>query len=481
MATATSSKNLRIGVIQNGTLIEERLFTSRQRVTIGKRHKNSLSVFAPSMPDSHPLFEVKHGRYHLQWTDAMTGRLSLGSAVFKLERLKEEGKAARTKTGWSIPLDEQTRGKIEIGDIFVLFQFVSPPPIRPGPQMPVALRGGPLRFLNSTVELTGPFGLALLLSVLLQVGFILYVVIEVPPPPRPVDINDLPDEIRMILAAQVEEPAPLDVDELAERERAEQAAEEEQQQVEAEEQQTEEQQAQRREERRSEETATTPELSREDRLRVARQRVRDEAFFTAMFTSNDGSGPVMEQVFNMSDRSVEHVLRRVRARGDGSLVSRSGALSTGEGEEGIPLAQAVNVDLSASTGMTQQRAQNLGQTGERERVRVRSDIRGSRERVVGEGRCDPEALNQSLRQKVRDIQRCYERVLPDHPTLEGRIVLQFTIDERGLVSDVRLVENEVGDQVGSCVEGRVRRWRFDVCEGGAVTVQKTFILSPARD
>ena len=80
---------------------------------------------------------------------------------------------------------------------------------------------------------------------------------------------------------------------------------------------------------------------------------------------------------------------------------------------------------------------------------------------------------------MRDVRRCYARVLPDDPDLGGRIVIQFTINSRGRVEDVTLPENEVGDRVGDCVEGRVRRWRFDAPEDGTVRVRKTYILSPA--
>lgn len=96
--------------------------------------------------------------------------------------------------------------------------------------------------------------------------------------------------------------------------------------------------------------------------------------------------------------------------------------------------------------------------------------------VAGAGTIDADSLERHLRRIERDIQRCYENRLATSPDLAGRIVLSVTIDETGRVDGTDLVENEVGDDVGSCVTSRVRRYRFDEPEGGSVTIEWTFVL-----
>ena len=124
MATQQARKILRIGVIQNGTIIEERLFRKAHPITIGKHHRNTFSIFAPVMPSTHTLFEVKGGKYHLVFDATMTGRISVAGAVFTIDGLRGEKRAVRRGNHWSIPLDLRSRGKLVIGDIIFLFQGI---------------------------------------------------------------------------------------------------------------------------------------------------------------------------------------------------------------------------------------------------------------------------------------------------------------------------------------------------------------------
>lgn len=77
----------------------------------------------------------------------------------------------------------------------------------------------------------------------------------------------------------------------------------------------------------------------------------------------------------------------------------------------------------------------------------------------------------------RDILRCFERSLPESPTLGGQVVLQLEISEVGRVEEVTLRENELGETVGNCIIGRARRWPFDAPVGGTVTVSQRHVLT----
>lgn len=466
MATAESRKILRIGVIQNGTIIEERLLRKREAVTVGSAFKNTFCISAPEIPQHVQLFDVKGGKYLLHFDKRMTGRVSVGQGVHTLKSLRENGKAVSKGKTWVIELDDRSRGKVELGDVIFLFQFITPPPARPAPQLPVALRGGALSFINNTVELSGMFGVALLLSMLTQVGFVTYLVLEVPPPPRPTGVSDLPDEIRMILT-ESEEQDDIEIPDLETTEVADANTESAVEQVEEVQEDTPEQRDRSEDEDR-------PPANREAQLEMARDRVRDVSVFGALTSSDEGIGDPMSQVFNMTDRRVSHVMRRQQALGENGLASRGGTIGSAD-----PSSEGSTIDVEVGGSRARDRAENVEGASDRERVRVSANIRQSRTQTAGSGAMDADYLNRVLRQRVRDVRRCYERVLPDNPDLGGRVRLQFTITERGRVDDPRLLENEVGDQVGDCIIGRVRRWRFDAPDGGSVTVRKTFILSPA--
>jgi TonB family protein len=487
MSSQEARKILRVGILHNGTFIEERHFRRHESVTFGSHFKNSLSLSAPDLPVTTTLFEARGGRYYLNFSPAVEGpddgpksRVAIGQAVHSLSSLRNHGKAEHHGDHWSVALDENARGKLVVGngDVVLLFQFISPPPVRSAPQLPVALRGGPLTFLNNTVELTGLLGLSLLFSLFVQVGFVVYLVLEVPPPPRPVGIADLPDEIRMILTeahnAEQEELRRQITDD-GEQVAAESAVQE-QAPVEEEVAEVEPQPDERP--RPRDEAPPPPERSRDEELRLARNLVREQSFFSPLTAPTEGGvGPAMNQLFNVTNTNVDSVLASQQTRGEGGLASRVtsplASDSIGSGGSG----ETVNVDLGRSR--TAARAETVSTGGERERVRVEANIRQSTAQTAGSGRLNADALNEELRRRVRDVRRCYERVLAEEPNLGGRVVLQFTIGAGGRVDDARLVENEVGTRVGDCIEERVRRWRFDPPDGGSVTVRKTYILAPA--
>ena len=72
----------------------------------------------------------------------MTGRVGLPAGVQTLEQLRTSGAARNAGTHWQVKLNDSSRGKVVIGDVTLLFQFVTPPPVQPRPQLPAAARGG---------------------------------------------------------------------------------------------------------------------------------------------------------------------------------------------------------------------------------------------------------------------------------------------------------------------------------------------------
>ncbi|HEY8943390.1 MAG TPA: energy transducer TonB, partial [Polyangiaceae bacterium] len=134
----TGPKVLRIGVVQGGRVIEERIVKQRGHVTVGPSEKNLFVVASSVVPSSFRLFELVGNDYHLNFLDGMQGRIALPTGISDLNVLK--GQARRTSQGaYQIRLTEDSRGKVVIGDTTFLFQFVAPPPVQPKPQLPVAV------------------------------------------------------------------------------------------------------------------------------------------------------------------------------------------------------------------------------------------------------------------------------------------------------------------------------------------------------
>jgi hypothetical protein len=131
---------LRVGILLNRTLVEERQMRARTDVSVGQSAKNTFSIPLENLPRQFNIFTVVDGRYRLNFTKGMDGRISDGGQPMRLEDLRSKGAENRGEF-WSWPLSETTRGKIEMGEFTLLFQFVAEPPRQPKPMLPASVRG----------------------------------------------------------------------------------------------------------------------------------------------------------------------------------------------------------------------------------------------------------------------------------------------------------------------------------------------------
>jgi hypothetical protein len=137
-------KILRIGVVQGGKVIDERLIKQRTHVTIGPSEKAMFVVPSRKVPPNFRLFEIIGNEYYLNWIDGMTGRVALKTGISDLDGLTAQAKvvSAGGVKFHRIRLTEDARGKVVVGETTFLFQFVVPPPVQPRPQLPVSVRTG---------------------------------------------------------------------------------------------------------------------------------------------------------------------------------------------------------------------------------------------------------------------------------------------------------------------------------------------------
>ena len=140
MAQSTGPKVLRIGLVQGGRVIEERIIKQRTSVTIGQSEKSMFVIPAQSVPSQFKLFELIGSEYYLNFLDSMTGRVALQTGISDISALR--GQAKRIGNAYQVKLTEEARGKIVAGETTFLFQFVAPPPPQPRPQLPLAVKGG---------------------------------------------------------------------------------------------------------------------------------------------------------------------------------------------------------------------------------------------------------------------------------------------------------------------------------------------------
>ena len=98
----------------------------------------------------------------------------------------------------------------------------------------------------------------------------------------------------------------------------------------------------------------------------------------------------------------------------------------------------------------------------------------------GTGVLNSSKITQVVRRRKGTVKACYEKQLERNPRLSGRVKLQFTILESGRVGSTRILEDTIGDaQVGRCIAGAMKRWRFPKPEGGSVTIAFPFAFAPS--
>jgi TonB family protein len=97
------------------------------------------------------------------------------------------------------------------------------------------------------------------------------------------------------------------------------------------------------------------------------------------------------------------------------------------------------------------------------------------------GNLDKEIIRRIVRTHLNEIRFCYEQSLVRHPSLSGRVVVQFTIAPTGRVMTAVLQSSTIGEPaLNSCVVEATRRWEYPRPDGGGLAiVSYPFQLTPA--
>jgi TonB family protein len=100
---------------------------------------------------------------------------------------------------------------------------------------------------------------------------------------------------------------------------------------------------------------------------------------------------------------------------------------------------------------------------------------------VVRGSLDKELVRRTIRTHLNEVRYCYEQELPRHPTLAGRLAVQFVILPSGQVTSSVVQESTLNlGSLEGCVTQAVRRWKFPQPAGGGLTiVTYPFVLARA--
>jgi len=159
MSVAAGPKVLRIGLVQGGRVIEERIIKQRVTVTVGSNEKSMFVIPSQAVPPMFKLFELVGNDYYLNFLDGMNGRVALATGITDIQALR--GQAKKVNNAYQVRLTEEARGKVVVGETTFLFQFVAPPPVQPRPQLPLAVKGGIAAQIDWTLTIVAAFSFLL--------------------------------------------------------------------------------------------------------------------------------------------------------------------------------------------------------------------------------------------------------------------------------------------------------------------------------
>ena len=443
-------KILRIGIIQNGKIVEERLVRKRESVTIGQSTRNTFVVPASNaLPRTFTIFELTPAGYAINFSDQMDGRVSLGDQVVALPALRQ-GKAQKKGELWHLLLPERSRGKVVIGDVTVLFQFVTPPPVQPRPQLPPSVRSSLMQNLDWMLVAV------VAASFIMHFGFVIY--LRNIDWPRKPDIEEIPDRfVQMIVPKKIEEPKPV-----VEQKEEKKAEEKEQT---AKKDKGEKQKAPPKQ--RDPEAEARAAAERRARLAADVQKMGvlkilgakgENGSVADLVKGGDVSGDadkVFAQVGGVGVAGAGGGLRSAKgAGGTGSLRGGGSLRASGPGEVG---------------------------TGERGGERaVKGIVKDSAPTDV-DGSLDPSVIAREIRGRLGAIKACYEAGLKRNPNIGGKLQLRFEVSTVGKVTSAEIENDSMhDDEVASCIKSRVMTWRFPAPAGGSVQFSYPFIFQASK-
>ncbi len=460
VGSAPKPKILRIGIIQGGRIVEERLVRKRENITIGQSAKNMFVVPSEALPRNWLLFEASGSQYVAHFSDGMDARIAVGNEIISLSQLKQTGKIQKKGTSWPLPLDERSRGKISLADMTILFQFVTPPPPQPRPQLPASVRGSPLTGVDWF------FTTIAAISFLLHLTLIIY--LRNVDWPRKPDIEAIPDRFVQMVVKKPEEKK-------AEEKKPTEEKKAEEKKPEKKKGADEEKKAAPKHELTEEEKAKAAEdKARADAERRARlaEQVKSTGLLKLLGAKADGDGSIADVLGKGDvDRDQEKAFQGVGGVGVAQNNDQlRGIKSGGSGSGRVASVGGLRGGGSIAGGGTGAAATEKKVSGV-----VKSEA------PAVDGELDPAMVAKEVRSRLGAVKACYERALKRNPNLSGKIIIHWTITQAGTVSGVDVETDTLGDaEVASCIKLLVSHWRFPAPAGGSVEVSFPFVFQASQ-
>lgn len=414
-------KVLRIGVVQEGKIIQERLIKSGETVTVGDSPKAMFSYPGLGIGGSHALFVASGSSYALVVPEKVEGKISWKDGIRDLSELRSRGDMQKRGEHWALPLGENVRGKVALGSVTLLFQFVNAPP---EPVRAVTAADFKPRMFNDD----DPLFLGLL-GVFNLIAVLFYVAILVHPPVEDNALDHIDRALDLVVdkveQIQIEETKPLIEDKGTEDKKVED----------------------KKPAAKSEDAAPSAKPAP-----TADSVARKSLLLQMLGTTGEGSDQIASDIL-------------------GDQAAMSGKLDSAlSGVNGTEMASADSVGLmkgsgaggtgDAAVGITQSSAGKAG-TGDAATIAIKKPKVDVGEGDVDAEEGDPADIGRVVRGSKGRIETCVQAALKKDPNTNGRVGIGWTI-QAGKVTEAHVVKNTTDNaELGACMMKTVRALRFD--------------------
>jgi len=432
--TDSRRKVLRIGIIRGPRIADERLIRSGRHVTVGSSERNDFVLPPSHLPPRHRLFELRSDGYYLAFDDRMKGKVFTGGAVRPLRTLADLAVRHRGGFHW-VRLQDADRGKIQIGDTTVLFQFVPPPP---EPRR-VPLSFSPLSF----AQMDWVFWCFVVLSMVLNTAGYLY--IDSRPMPSQMSISDVPDRFADVWFTQDDleallPPPPTTGEEIEAETPAPGPDPDEPTDAVAD----------------ADGAPSEPEetIDAETLRNMRREEVRSTGLAAALIPTNsdNNSGDAVIDLLAESDRLADNL--------DVAL-NRSGEIQVARSTDTAPGTRQTGGGTGRAGTFTATGGFQSGDSGGDSRVQQEVEAICEPESEFIDPGVDTQSVGAVVASKKGSVQRCYERYLTGDPDLEGKVEVLIEVGPDGVVQGVRVPFNSTESvDLARCITRSIRRWQF---------------------
>ena len=434
---------LRIALLWNGTVVEEKVLQEPETFTIGENRKNDFVVPESALPSTFPLFKIgRKLNYSIGLGEGLDGDITINQETQSLASFREKATSTAGGVGY-VPIAKDDWGVLQLNDVQVFFQFIRPD---------ARVKGKGFFAFDEYVAST------LALSLAVQMALIFFAVVSwdenferelVENPKKP-----------MIAKAQT------DMERKKEKKEIEKEKEDDSESKRAPDEEGKFGDPDKDKKKKTK-------IPKRDGKMMKRVDPKKVGLNDLLSTNKLGGIGAVKNIMSSSNSGLGNALA-VAFAGEGD------ELEVGHGSGGMGL------EGDGPGGGGDGGAGRIGGTGDFDTggghghggLGGRSRKRTARLKLssgTSRGFCSKSDIASKVRRRAGAIRACYEKQLMRNPKLAGKVTARWTIGMDGRVKGP--VSASGLGPVGGCIASKLRVIRFKPPEGGICVIQWPFVFS----